>query len=112
MKKLSINSDEAMSSDDEENCVLLLAGINALYLALKSGRPFRNPPKGLERVLAGDSFERIKAEVAGANRMSAGIQYLAIGPWAEIRVCEGQRCLKAMTICFDVANQAFLIVAE
>ncbi len=111
MKKLSIHADDPLNAHDDAHGATLLAGLSLIFLALQSGRPCGNPPAGLEKALTGESFERLKRETEGATRMSAGIEYLRIGPWADIRICEHHRCVRQMSICFDVEARLFRITA-
>ncbi len=110
--KLAVNSEEALSDDEQEHGVLVLAGVNACYLAFGSGRAPRTCPEGLEDLLSATSFSDVLKEIAGCTRMSAGVTFHAMGAWASIRFCNGSTLLKSLTIAFDINLQKFLIVAK
>lgn len=109
--KLNVLLDESPSLEDDESAVLLLAGVSVCYAAFKSGRPPKHCPIGLECILQGKYFDEVRREISGCNRMSAGVTFRTMGPWAEIRFCKGSKLLKAMTISFVLQTQQFLIVA-
>jgi hypothetical protein len=110
--KLNIHVDDPPTPDDDKSAVLVLAGVNACHIAFQSGRPPKNCPIGLERILKGTNFEQILKEIDGCNRISAGVTFRTMGPWAEIRFCKGPTLLKAITICFVTATQQFIIIAK
>lgn len=112
MKKLSVTLDcKPPTAADEDALGPLLAGVNAVYMAIALGLEHVPVPAGLSKVLVERRVELV-SKVAECNRMTTFITFHNMGPWAEISFSNGKRLVEKFTICFQVATGEFLVVAQ